>query len=186
MYTKDTEDGDEMHYLNKDELRQLFQIAHDRNRMHHLAMCVGLWHGARVSEVVAIKGEDIFNGQLSIRRLKRSLPTVQPIRRDADPLFDESPLIGLAKLNPKDRIFKFSARRCDQFIKRYAELAGINPDKAHFHALKHSTAMLLWDATGNLGQIQNYLGHRAASSTLIYLAEADSRKAQMALAGISI
>lgn len=176
-----------MQYLDKHELRSLFQVAYDRNKIHHLAMIVGLWHGARVSEIVNIKGADVFNGQLSIKRLKRSLPTVQPIRRDVDPLFDESFLIELAKQNPGDaRLFKFSRRRCDQFIKRYAELAGVSPDKAHFHSLKHSVAMLLWDKTGNLGQIQSYLGHRAASSTLIYLTEADARKAQIALAGVQI
>ena len=176
-----------MQYFDRDELRQLFQVAYDRNRNHHLAMLVGLWHGARVSEVVAMMGADVFNAQLRIERLKRSLPTVQPIHRDADPLFDETPLLELARKNPgKARLFKFSARRCDQFVKRYAELAGIHPDKAHFHSLKHSCAMLLWDATGSLGQIQNYLGHRAASSTLIYLAESDARKAQSALAGIQL
>lgn len=175
-----------MQYLDKDELRGLFAVAYQCNRNHHLAMVVGLWHGARVSEIVSLTGADVFNGQLSIKRLKRSLPTVQPIRKDADPLFDERPLIELAKQNPKGRLFPFTRQRCDQFIKRYAELAGINPDKAHMHSLKHSVAMLLWDATGNLGQIQNYLGHRAASSTLIYLAEADARKAQVALAGVQI
>jgi integrase/recombinase XerD len=176
-----------MQYFTKPELRRLFQVAYDRNRLHHLALVVSLWHGLRVSELVAITGSQIVDGQLSVKRLKRSNATVQPIHADADPLFDETPLLELARQRPGDaRLFPFSRRRADQFIRRYTALAGIHPDKGHMHSLKHSVAMLLWDATQNLGQIQSYLGHKSAGSTLCYLFEADARKAQAAVAGITI
>lgn len=175
-----------MQYLDKRELRRLFQVAYDRNRLHHLALVTALWHGCRVSELIAITGAHVVDGQLSVKRLKKSNATCQPIHRDADPLFDETPLIELARQNPNARLFPFSRQRADQFIRKYAELAGIHPDKAHMHSLKHSVAMLLWDATNNLGQIQSYLGHKAASSTMCYLVEADARKAQAAVAGITI
>lgn len=174
-----------MQYLTKDELKRLFTVAYESNRLHHLALVVGLWHGLRVSEIIAITGSDIADGQLSVKRLKKSKSTCQPIHRDADPLFDESPLLKMAAEN-SGRLFPFSRQRADEFIKKYAERAGIHPDKAHMHVLKHSLGMLLWDATKNLGQIQSYLGHKAASSTLCYLVEADARKAQAAVAGISI
>jgi integrase len=175
-----------MEYMNKSELRRLFQVAYDRNRTHHLAMVVGLWHGLRVSEIIKIKGSDIADGYLSVRRLKRSKATVQPIHVDADPLFSEEPLLAMAAQN-KGRLFNFSRRRVDQFVKKYGELAGIHPDKCHAHAVcKHSLAMLLWDQTHSLGQIQSYLGHRASSSTLCYLVEADARIAQAAVAEITI
>lgn len=104
----------------------------------------------------------------------------------ADPLFDESPLLELARERKGLRLFEVSRQHFDRLIKQYGAEAGIHPDKLHMHSLKHSVAMLLWDATGNLGQLQSYLGHRAASSTLVYLAEADARKAQQALAGITL
>ena len=84
------------------------------------------------------------------------------------------------------KLFPFSRQRADQFIRRYAQLAGIHPSKAHMHALKHSMAMLLWDKTQSLGQIQGYLGHKAASSTMCYLVEVDNRKAEMAVLDITI
>jgi len=175
-----------MQYLNKSELRRLFKVAYERNRTHHLALLVGLWHGLRVSEILKIKGTDIVDGQLSVKRLKRSKATVQPIHVDADPLFDESPLLELAARTP-GRLFQFSRQRVDQFIRVYGAAAGIHPDKLHSHAVcKHSLAMLLWDSSHSLGMIQSYLGHRAASSSLCYLAEADARKAQDAVAGIAI
>jgi len=175
-----------MEYLNKNELRRLFTVAYERNRTHHLALVVGLWHGLRVSEIVKIKGTDIVDGQLAVKRLKKSKSTCQPIHIDADPLFDESPLLEMAVQN-RGRLFQFSRQRGDQFIRVYGELAGIHPEKRHAHCVcKHSLAMLLWDQTHSLGQIQSYLGHKAASSTMCYLVEADARKAQNAVAAMTI
>lgn len=174
-----------MTYLTKDELRRLFTVAHENNRLHHLCLVVTLWHGLRVSEAIEVLGTDICDGQLSVARLKKSNATCQPIHRDADPIFDESPVLEIA-MNNRGRLFPFSRQRADQFIRRYAALAGIHPSKAHMHSLKHSMAMLLWDLTHSLGQIQGYLGHKAPSSTMCYLFEADKRKAEMAVAEMAI
>jgi integrase/recombinase XerD len=176
-----------MHYFTKDELRRLFAAAYERNRGHHLAMVTALWHGLRVGELITLTAQQVVDGQLSVRRLKGSNATCQPIHRDTDPLFDAWPIVELAKGKPaNERLFPFCRQRCDQFIRKYAKLAGIHPDKAHMHTLKHSVAMLLWDATGSLGQVQSYLGHKAPGSTMCYLVEADARKAQNAIASISI
>lgn len=174
-----------MQYLDKSELRRLFKAAYDCNRSHHLFLVVTLFHGLRVSEAINIEGTDVCDGLVSVARLKKSNATCQPIHRDADPLFDESPLIELAARNP-GRLFPFSRQRADQFIRRYAALAGIHPHKGHMHALKHSIALLIWEETHSLGQIQSYLGHKAPSSTMVYLVEIDKRKAEMAVAGITI
>jgi integrase len=174
-----------MEYLTKSELRRLFQVAYDHNRVHHLAMVVGLWHGLRVSEIIKVKGSHIVDGQLAVRRLKGSKSTLQPLHIDTDVLFDESPLIEMAADN-RGLLFDFSRQRCDQFIRKYAEIAGLHPSKRHAHVLKHSVAMLIWGATNSLGMIQSYLGHRAASSTLAYLREVDSQKAQSVVCGMTI
>ena len=187
LYTHVIELEGAMHYLTKDELRRLFQVAYNRDREYHLAMVVALWHGMRVSELTNIRGTDVTaDGNIIVRRLKGSHTTLQPIRRDADPIFDESPILELARERRGLRLFEVSRQHFDRLIKMYGQEAGIHPDKLHMHALKHSVAMLLWDVTGNLGQLQSYLGHKAASSTLCYLAEADARKAQAALAGVTL
>ena len=176
-----------MQYLTKDELRRLFHVAYTRNRRYHLALVTALWHGMRVSELNNLRGTDVTaDGQVIVRRLKGSHTTHQPIRRDADPVFDESPILALAQECGPRRLFEVSRQHFDRLVKAYGAEAGIHPDKLHMHALKHSVAMLLWDVTGNLGQLQSYLGHKAASSTLAYLYEADARKAQTALAGIAL
>ena len=176
-----------MHYLTKDELRRLFTVAYNHNRRYHLALVTALWHGMRVSELNNLRGTDVTaDGCLIVRRLKGSHTTLQPIRRDADPTFDESPILALARERRGLRLFEVSRQHFDRLIKAYGAEAGIHPDKCHMHVLKHSVALLLWDATNSLGVVQSFLGHRAASSTLVYLYEADARKAHAALAGVTL
>ena len=176
-----------MEYLNKAELNNLFQIAHNRNGIHHLAFVTALWHGLRVSELNALRGPDVSrSGELIIHRLKGSKGSIQPFHYDVNPLFDESPIVSLAAMRGSDRLYPYSRQYLDRMIKLYGIQAGIHPKKLHMHVLKHSVAMLLWGQTHDLGQIQGLLGHRAASSTLVYLAEADERKAQDALSKIDM
>ena len=82
-------------------------------------------------------------------------------------------------------MFPWCRQRMDQIVREYGKRAGIDPVKTHMHALRHSLAMMLWDETkGSLGLVQRHLRHKSASSTLIYLYEADARKASAAVAGI--
>jgi integrase len=79
-----------MEYLSRDELVRLFKVTRSHNPLHHVALLVGLLHGLRVSETLAIRGRDICDGRLSVKRLKKSRPTLHTLRIDSDPLFDES------------------------------------------------------------------------------------------------
>lgn len=179
--------------MNKEELRKLFSVAYKHNRHHHLALVVGFWHGLRVSEVTRMEGTQVFDGKLTVQRLKGSKKTTQALHFDKDPLFDESPLVELAK-NNQERLFPWTQQAVDKWIKKYARLAGIMADllpgqpgrRIHFHTLKHSCAMVLWDATKSLGKIQSHLGHDAPSSTMVYLMEGDKRAAEEAMASITI
>src|SRR5207302_10225278 len=97
-----------MEYLTRDELVRLFKVARDHNRLHHIAMLVGLLHGLRVAEMLAIRGRDTCDGKLSVRRLKQSRATLPALRFDSEPLFDELPLLELAQANPDATFFGWS------------------------------------------------------------------------------
>lgn len=58
--------------------------------------------------------------------------------------------------------------RLDQLMKEYCKLAGIRPEKAHCHALKHSCGTHLSERGAAPQEIQDWLGHRDSSSTDIY------------------
>jgi integrase len=174
-----------MQYLDKDEIRRVLAVAYGHNRRNHLMMVISLWHGLRVSELVNLRGTSFTaDGMLIVARLKGSNQTSQPIHRDDNPIFDESPVLILAAQKQTLRLFELSPRHLNRLMVKYCTLANVHPSKAHWHVWKHSTGMLLWDTTQNLGQIQSFLGHKSASSTLCYLYEADSRKASNALAAV--
>lgn len=174
-----------MEYLSRDEVVRLFRVARRHDPLHHIAMLVGLLHGLRVSETLAIRGRDICDGRLSVKRLKKSRPTLHALRIDSDPLFDESPLLELAKTAPETELFPWSRQYMDVIVKRYAALAGIHPAKRHYHVLKHSICVLLWQETHDLNTIQDHVGHRSSSSTLVYLRADAAQKAQMIVVGMS-
>jgi len=172
-------------YLNRDEVRRMMQAAYERNQTHHQCLLVMFLSGLRVSEAIAIEGKDISDRQLFVSRLKNSKETLHTLRVSSDPLFDQSPLIEMAKIN-KGRLFDFSRQRVDQFIKRYAELAGLHPSKAHSHVLKHSICIALWEETHDLNAIQDHVGHAATSSTLVYVRKAAADRAQAAVLAMAI
>jgi hypothetical protein len=127
----------------------------------------------------------ICDGKLSVKRLKKSRATLHALRTDHDVLFDESPLLKLAKANPDTELFPWSRQYMDVVIKRYSTLAGIHPAKRHYHVLKHSICVLLWQETHDLNAIQDHVGHRSSSSTLVYLRADAAEKAQNTIAGMS-
>jgi len=174
-----------MEYLTREELVRLFKIARKQNPLHHLSMLVGLLHGLRVSETLAIRGRDICDGKLSVKRLKKSRSTLHSLRIEQDVLFDESPLLALAKASPDSEFFPWSRQYMDVLIKRYAGLADIHPAKRHYHVLKHSICVLLWQETHDLNAIQDHVGHRSSSSTLVYLRSDAAQKAQTTIARMS-
>lgn len=70
-------------------------------------------------------------------------------------------------------------RRLDQIMKEYCKLAKIAPEKAHMHALKHSCGTHLADRGLEARQIQDHLGHRASSSTDVYMHFSPSQRARL-------
>jgi integrase len=175
-----------MEYMNREELSRVLAIAKRENELHWQAMLTAFYFGLRVSEVTRILGEDIEDSQLRVERLKNSETTLQRIpATNGSPEF-ELKLVTLAKAaGPRGRVFPLSRQRCDQFMKRYCRLAGVHRSKAHMHSFKHSIAMAIWAETQQPGQIKSYLGHKSMSSTMQYLNESDSLKAQEVVANLS-
>lgn len=188
-----------MNYMSENEVKRVMSVAEKHNHEHALIIGLGFWHGLRVSEIVpgrpskrkgenvvpnkaaGLRGYQIQDGQISVERLKDSNQTIQPLHPSLKELEER------AKQNPAGYLFNISRQRVDQFVKRYTRLAGVHRDKGHFHCIgKHSIAMAIWNRTQSLGQIQSYLGHKASSSSIQYLREADHSKAIAAVAQISL
>jgi len=175
-----------MQYLGKQELAKIFRAAHETNRMHHLAMLVGFFTGARISQVLNVRGEDIFEREgkwvIKIRAAKRGNAITHSLHIDADPAFDMTPLIDLAKTKRQSRLFGGLSRQYFNLnLRKYADAAGIHSDYAHSHVFRHSAAMIVFDVTKRIGAVSQFLAHRSPSSAFVYLQENDGMLAQDAM-----
>jgi integrase len=65
--------------------------------------------------------------------------------------------------------FGIHRNRLDQLFRAYCAEAGIRPEKAHMHVLKHSCGTHMAENNNSAEVIQDWLGHRAATSTAIYM-----------------
>lgn len=171
-----------MYHLERSEIKRLFEVAHERNSQYHLAFITTLFHGCRVSEMLKIVGADIQDDQIKIvglkgagkKGLRRYKTSIQPIHFDADPLFDESPIIALAQAKPTERIFPWCRQRMDQVIKEYGAEAKLHRDKCHMHILRHSLGVMLWRGTHEVSALTETLRHHSPTSALVYM-QTDAR-----------
>ncbi len=181
-----------MDALTKDELQSLLQAAKASRERDWLMILVAFNHGLRAGEVCGgwyvrrvngkpqkefhrgITAEDIQDGYLTVKRLKHSLRTIQPLVSDADPLLDErDAVIEFArKAKPGRPIFGVSRFQFWRIVRKHAAAAGIPSHKAHPHALKHSLAMHTIPHAG-IENVRQFLGHKSLSSTGAYLRVSD-------------
>jgi integrase len=175
-----------MQYLGKSDLSKLFRVMHAENTLHHLAALTQFYTGTRVSQLLDIRGEDIFEKDgkyvILIRAAKRGNIVIQSLHVDADPAFDMTPLIEMSKIKGRSRIFgSLSRQYYNLCLKKYGEIAGINSIFMHSHVFRHSIAIEIYDATKRPGAITQFLGHKSSTSALCYLAENDGKLGQQAV-----
>lgn len=165
-----------MEYLNESELSRLLAIAKQHSERDYLAIAVSAAHGLRISELIGLRGHDIQDGRIIVKRLKGSNKTNQAL----DPSLGR--LAAIAASAPESRLFPFSRQYADRMIKRYCSLAGLHRGLAHWHALKHTCALMAWNRYQSLGGLQNFLGHKSTSSSVVYLRESSGVKTATAVA----
>lgn len=180
-----------MEYLEHKALAKVFRAAHATNKIHHLAMLTAFFTGGRISQVLRLRGEDVFeaNGRIVIKihAAKRGDQLLHPIHIDALPEFDMSPLIEMARQRPTARLFGGLTRQYFNLcLKKYCASVGIHSDFGHSHVFRHSAAMTIWDATTRLGAISRFLQHKSPATACIYLAESDGRQAQAAMDNLQL
>lgn len=171
-------------YLDKTQLRRLLEVAREYSAKDHLLFLVTYAHALRASEAVAIRRSDIQDGFLTVKRLKGSLRTCQPLVTSGDPLFNEKPLLeacGPGLLFPGYTRHTFNNR-----VRKYGSIAMIPKHLRFPHSLKHS---LLYHALNadpekraKINELQTYAGHKSGSSTMKYLV-CDEQTASKAVIG---
>ena len=178
-----------MEYLDISDLGKLFRVIYDSSKRStaskndHLIALIGFFTGARISQILSLKGEDVFQhgGRwvVKIHALKRGDDAVKDIHIDADLAFDMSPLIDLAARRRSSLLFPTASRsNFNDRLKKYCETAEIHSDFGHSHVLRHSAAMKIYDETERLGAVSHFLQHRSPATACCYLKENDGKRAQ--------
>jgi len=178
-------------YLESNELARLFRVMYAENKTHHMAALTCFFSGARISQVLRLQGQDIFeaNGRMVIKihAAKRGFERLHPLHFDVQPEFDMSPLILLAQTRRLSRLWGGLSRQFFNLsLKRYCALAGIHQDAGHSHIFRHSISMIIWHQTHNLGAISHFLAHRSPASAFSYLQANNGIEAQEAVDSLQL
>lgn len=153
----------------------------------YLFILLSFRHGLRVSEACSIQLEqlDIESGMLYVKRLKRGLSTMHPLK------FDEVEAVKrwlevrnqIAPANPYLFVTGqggalMSRQTVHHLLRRYGEVAGLGV-RAHPHMLRHACGFALADQGMDTRLIQDYLGHRNIQHTVLYTASNAARFKRM-------
>jgi site-specific recombinase XerD len=170
------------------ELLKVLKVASKDSSRNHAMILLGYRHGMRASEVCGLKLSDIDfkNREITIRRLKHSLKTVQPMTDlPGQPLLSELRVLRRwLTERPDDRsdyVFtsqkggRIDRTRFFRIVQAYAEQAGLPADRRFAHCLKHTLGLTLVEAGVNLAIVKQALGHRNIASTAVYTQPSDEQ-----------
>jgi type 1 fimbriae regulatory protein FimB len=185
-----------MKALTPPEVRKVLKIASESKRNHAMIL-LAYRHGMRASEVCNLKlaDVDLKNGELTIRRLKGSLKTVQPLSDlPGQPLLSEKRVLRAWLAEREDASeYVFASQKGgrlhrSQFFRMFqdvAERAGIPADRRHPHCLKHALGFALVAENVHLSVVKQALGHKSISSTALYAIPSDEQVGRVVNAAIA-
>ena len=145
--------------LSRDEEQKLIGCAYRETGNNGLLLKTLLLTGARVSEFISLKVEDIFFDELMILIEKgkggksRYVPILPELSQELKTHLGSRQTGYVFESN---RHTKFTARRIQQIVKETA------------HLLRHTVATFLLEKGMPLEQIQKFLGHSKIETTQIY------------------
>jgi site-specific recombinase XerD len=125
--------------------------------------------GLRVSEALTLTGRqnDANTGTVRVRTLKQrsgAPERVLPLPGDV-----VTGLSLLQKKGSKERLFAWSRQHAHALVREALQRIGIEGERSHPRALRHSFAVHALQAGVTLNALQQLMGHRFLSSTAIYL-----------------
>ena len=166
-----------MRYLTKDELAKVLRVALKASRRDHLMILLAAQHGLRRSEVVALTWADVDSDSITVRRLKGSDTTTHPLLRNHSVLFDEPTALEYFRDEREDDgdfLFPMTDGQFARIVKAHFIAAGISPELAHPHSLKHYCCSHLCRAGMGVEFVKTFVGHKDIKNTVRYMNISDS------------
>lgn len=163
-------------FLTREELRVLLDAARTKSPRDYCMILLAYRHGLRASEICGLKTEDIDRqgGHILCRRGKGSITNWQQMGAEeisaVSQWVDRRGQLDTPWLFPGRPPAKpVSRQHFHGIIRAVGRRAHVSPAKCHPHALKHSIGTHLANAGVPVQVIQQRLGHRSISNTMIYL-----------------
>ena len=141
--------------VKPDEFKRLIGTLKPKDNLFRVAFLLAYGSGLRVSEVVNLKKENVFDRHLEIWGGKGGVDRTVPTPKGWKDF--------MKKYLPIDR----SIRTLERKFKQCSLKAGL-PDYYSFHSLRHGFATRLVEAGVPISHIQVLLGHSNISVTSIY------------------
>lgn len=175
--------GDEeaIKYLTREEVECFFRRIPETRTRDLLLFDLAYRHGLRRSEAGLLKLEDLRDGKIWIARRKHGLSGAYPLHPRSKLLLarylDERPG-GSAYLlrSRRQEDAPLSGGEVNRLFHAYATAAELPNDRRHVHVLRHSIGVHLANADWDIADVQDWLGHRHISSTLIYFRITNKRR----------
>jgi integrase len=172
----------QLEYLPKIEVERFFAAIPAAAARDRLLFDAIYRYGLRRLEAALIRREHLSEGRIWITRLKGGVSSEYPIHPNTRRLLwaylsqrgdDENPYLFVSRQGA-DR--PLSPSMIYHLFRRYAEAAQLPADRRHPHVLRHSIAVHLMNAGWDVADIQDWLGHRDISSTMVYAAVTNKRR----------
>lgn len=152
-------------------------------RRDHALLLLTLQTGLRLSEVTALKRQDVVLGTgarvevLGKGRKQRTIPLCKPVTAELQAWFEETGMTQDGIVFPSMRGGPLSADAMARLLQKHLATASdacpsLRKKHITFHCLRHTTAMDLLHAGVETSVIALWLGHESIETTHIYL-EAD-------------
>lgn len=164
--------------LDDDQLRRVLRAA-ERRGARDFALAMTLYQTAiRVSECVALNTDDLFlsdrMGQLEVRYGKGGQPDTKPIPADARAALRAWLAVRRSQGAPEVGPLwiargggRLSKRRVQSLMDDLAKAAGGDVELSP-HVMRHTFARQFLANGGDVGELQQFLGHKNLASTQVY------------------
>jgi len=173
--------------LKREELAKFLEACREQSEQTWLMALLAVNHGLRVGELCGrwavrkLKGKkekyfhhgilarEVRNGLITVRRLKGSEITKQPLVSNENPLFDERAAVEklVLKTNRNQPLFKLNRTTAWRHLQAAGRAAGVKLSAAHIRGMKHTLGTLAAENTAPK-ELQTQMGHKDGKNTLRY------------------
>lgn len=175
-------DQEAVKYLTRGEVECFFRRIPEGKTRDLLLFDLIYRHGLRRSEAGLLRLEDVRDGKIWIARRKHGVSGAYPLHPRSKELLarylKERSHEGSSYLVRSRRRggAPLSGGEVNRLFHLYAGAADLPIDRRHVHVLRHSIGVHLANANWDIADVQDWLGHRDISSTLVYFRITNKRR----------